>query len=452
MSAGFRPPICIIFVNMQAPPVSIFWFRRDLRLHDNAGLYHALRSGLPVLPVFIFDTTILDKLNNKQDRRVQFIHDTLCSLHRQLTDMGSTLYILHGTPEECYRKLTASWNVKAVYTNHDYEPSACDRDNRVHALLQEKGITMHTFKDQVIFEKDEILKDNGTPYTVYTPYSRKWKEKLNSFYLSSYPTEKYFGHFAGCAPYPVPSMEAIGFLHAPYDVVAPELNMDIARTYDRTRDVPSIRGTTRLSVHLRFGTVSIRELATQAAGANPVLLNELIWREFYMAILWHFPHVVTGSFKREYDNIVWRNNEQEFALWCAGQTGYPIVDAGMRELNETGYMHNRVRMIVASFLTKDLLIDWRRGEAYFAQKLLDYDLAANNGGWQWAAGSGCDAAPYFRVFNPQLQTEKFDRDLKYVRHWVPEYDQLSYTRPIVQHSMARERCLKVYKAALDTGK
>ncbi len=428
--------------------VSVFWFRRDLRLNDNAGLYHALRAGVPVLPVFIFDTHILDQLEDKKDKRVQFIHDALCALQEQLAGMGSSLHVLHGTPLDCFKKLTDTFNLSTVYTNHDYEPYAMEREKAIGTYLHTKGISFHTFKDQVIFERGEVVKDNNEPYTVYTPYSRKWKEKLNGFFLKPYPTEKYFGAFYKCAPVAVPSLKEIGFESAPYGTIPCVLDESIARDYDKTRDYPAIHGTTRLSVHLRFGTVSIRKLAAEASLLNPTLLNELIWREFYMAILWHFPHVASGAFKREYDNIVWRNNEQEFELWCAGKTGYPIVDAGMRQLNETGYMHNRVRMIVASFLTKDLLIDWRWGEAYFAEKLLDYDLSANNGGWQWAAGSGCDAAPYFRVFNPYLQTQKFDPELKYVKQWVPEYDTLSYPQPIVEHSAARERCLRVYKEGL----
>lgn len=432
-----------------ANPVSIFWFRRDLRLDDNAGLYHALKSGLPVVPVFIFDREILDLLENKTDKRVHFIHDALTGIQQQLVKMGSSLQVMHGTAGSCFEQLCKQFTVSAVYTNHDYEPGAQKRDNAVALLLKEHGIPLYTHKDQVIFEKDEVVKDNGEPYTVYTPYSRKWREKLNGFYLKPYPTDKYFDNFYECAPAALLSLADIGFQSADPGVIPAELNDEIARHYDKTRDFPAVNGTTRLGVHLRFGTVSIRRLATEAGNLNATLLNELIWREFYQAILWHFPHVVSGCFIREYDNIVWRNNEQEFAKWCAGQTGYPIVDAGMRQLNETGYMHNRVRMIVASFLTKDLLIDWRWGEAYFAEKLLDYDLAANNGGWQWAAGCGCDAAPYFRVFNPYLQTQKFDPELKYIRSWVPEYEQLTYARPIVDHAVARERCLKVYKAGLN---
>lgn len=401
------------------------------------------------MPVFMFDTNILDGLTDKKDRRIQFIHDALTAMQLQLLGLGSSLRVLYSTPLQGIKDLLMVYDVKAVYTNHDHEPYARKRDEEVAVYLQSQGIEFHTLKDQTIFERNEVLKDNGEPYTVYTPYSRKWKERLNDFYLRSYPTEKYFSNLLRCAPISTPTLTEIGFETAPYHVPPAELDASIAARYDATRDLPAIaNGTTRLGVHLRFGTVSVRQMASQAMQLNPVLLNELIWREFYMAILWYFPHVVNGSFKKEYDNIQWRNNEQEFALWCTGQTGYPIVDAGMRELNETGFMHNRVRMIVASFLTKDLLIDWRWGEAYFAEKLLDYDLAANNGNWQWAAGCGCDAAPYFRVFNPHLQSQKFDPKMEYVRRWVPEYAELTYARPIVQHDVARERCLRVYKVAL----
>jgi len=433
---------------MNNTPVAIFWFRRDLRLNDNAGLYHALRSGHAVVPVFIFDTAILNRLGSREDKRVQFIHDAITALKSELEKKGSSLHVFHSTPAEAFAQIIDTYNVAAVYTNHDYEPYAMRRDNEIAKHLQSKGISFHTFKDQVIFEKSEVIKDNGSPYTVYTPYSRKWKEKLNSFYIKQYPVEKYAAGFHKCVPIPIPSLRDLGFQSAPHGVAAPILDEVIARDYDKTRDFPAIHGTTHMGIHLRFGTVSVRRLAAQAMQLNTTLLNELIWREFYMAILWHFPHVVNGAFKKEYDNIVWRNNEQEFEKWCVGQTGYPIVDAGMRELNETGFMHNRVRMIVASFLTKDLLIDWRWGEAYFAEKLLDYDLSANNGNWQWAAGCGCDAAPYFRVFNPQLQTAKFDPQMEYIKKWVPEYAELTYVRPIVAHDAARERCLKVYKEGL----
>ena len=429
--------------------VSIFWFRRDLRLTDNAGLFHALRGAIPVLPIFIFDTDILSSLEEKADRRVSFIHAALENINNALSALGSTLHVLHTDPRSAFTALAGQYHISAVYTDHDYEPYARSRDKDIATLLHEKGISFYTFKDQVIFERDEVTKENKEPYTVYTPYSRKWKEQLNDFFLKPYPTEKYFGNFLPASTQHVPSLAQIGFQQVAAHVPSPVLDEEIARHYDKTRDYPAIEGTTRLSVHLRFGTISIRQFATAAHRLNDVLLNELIWRDFYQMILWHFPHVVTGSFKKEYDNIKWRNDEREFVGWCTGQTGYPIVDAGMRQLNATGYMHNRVRMITASFLTKHLLVDWRWGEAYFAEKLLDYDLAANNGGWQWAAGTGCDAAPYFRIFNPYLQTQKFDPELAYIRHWVPEYEQLTYTRPIVDHAAARARCLAVYKEALN---
>jgi deoxyribodipyrimidine photo-lyase len=429
--------------------ISIFWFRRDLRLPDNAGLYHALRSGCPVVPVFIFDTNILDELDNKADKRVDFIHRQLQQMQAKLETGGSTLHVLHTSPEKAFRELLLLYDVQAVYTNHDYEPYARERDRKISDMLQEHGINFHSYKDQVIFEKEEVLKDNGEPYTVYTPYSKKWKAKLSDFYLEPYPVEKYFENFYPQQALPLPSLSDIGFEQTDVDIPTAELDEAVAKDYHNTRDIPSLQGTTRLSVHLRFGTISIRELAAQAKELNEKLLNELIWRDFYQSILWHFPHVVNHAFKQEYDHIAWRNNEEEFNLWCDGKTGYPIVDAGMRELNSTGYMHNRVRMIVASFLVKHLLIDWRWGEAYFAEKLLDFDLAANNGGWQWAAGSGCDAAPYFRIFNPYLQTQKFDPELEYIRKWVPEFEDFTqYPKPIVEHDFARKRCLDAFSTIL----
>ncbi len=430
------------------PPISIFWFRRDLRLSDNAGLYHALKSGKPVLPVFIFDTNILNDLQDKQDKRVHFIHDAIVKLHKELVAMGSSLSVMHNTPINAFKNLLENHTVSAVYTNHDYEPYAQKRDKEIGELLKTKGVGFYTFKDHVIFEKGEVVKDNGIPYTVFTPYSRKWKEKLKSFYLKPYPAEKYYQNFVKLAPNKVPSLTDLGFLPCLSTEIPSSLDISIAQAYTTARDFPAQNGTTMLGVHLRFGTISIRKLVAQVMALDATLLNELIWREFYQMILWHFPYVVSGSFKKEYDNIQWLNKETDFEAWCNGQTGYPIVDAGMRQLNETGYMHNRVRMVTASFLTKHLLVDWRKGEAYFAQKLLDYDLAANNGGWQWAAGSGCDAAPYFRVFNPRLQTEKFDTQFKYIKKWVPDYDQPTYPKPIVDHAFARDRCLRVYKEAL----
>ncbi|MBP9151425.1 MAG: deoxyribodipyrimidine photo-lyase [Flavobacteriales bacterium] len=428
--------------------VCIFWFRRDLRLDDNAGLYHALCSEKSVLPIFIFDENILSKLEYKQDRRVDFIYRTLENLQSELKKLGSDLLIFHGKPLEIYRKLISDYSVKTVFTNHDYEPYAQKRDSEISDFLNQNGIEFKTFKDQSIFERDEVLKDDGKPYTVYTPYSKKWKAKLNGFYLKSYPTEKYFGNFLKFDSKQIPSLEELGFQRTDVSIPSPAFELDIIKNYHNTRDIPSVLGTSRLSVHLRFGTISIRKLAKLASETNEKFLNELIWRDFYMMILWHFSHVVNGAFRPAYDKIEWEKNEQHFDAWCKGETGYPIVDAGMRELNETGFMHNRVRMIVASFLTKHLLLDWRWGEAYFARKLLDFELSSNNGGWQWAAGSGCDAAPYFRVFNPYLQTEKFDPQLKYIQKWVPEFQGLTYARPIVDHKFARQRAIDRYQKAL----
>lgn len=423
---------------------TLIWFRRDLRLQDNAALYYALKENKAVLPVFIFDSIILNKLEDKDDKRVVFIHQSLLQIQEELAKLGSSLLVLHGNPVDIYEKLSP----KAVYTNHDYEPYALERDAAINRILSAKGIDFKTYKDQLIFEKDEVLKDDGKPYTIFTPYSRKWKAKLNKFYLKSYPTEKYFSHFKQCEAITIPSLKSLGFEDA--EAIFPEriIKQSIIEKYDTQRNFPAVAGTTRLSVHLRFGTVSIRKLAQIAVKKNEVWLNELIWRDFYHMILWHFPQTVNKAFKPAYDNIPWRKDEEQFALWCEGKTGYPIVDAGMRELNATGFMHNRVRMIVASFLTKHLLIDWRWGEAYFAKKLLDFDLAANNGGWQWAASSGCDAAPYFRVFNPTLQTEKFDPKFEYIKKWVPEFGTQNYPAPIVEHTFARDRVLKTYKEAL----
>lgn len=429
--------------------INICWFRRDLRLIDNAALYHALRSGNPVLPVFIFDTTILDQLEEKADRRVQFIYDTLLEMQETLEQYNSTLHVLYDTPEAAFKTLCSKYNISKVFTNEDYEPYARERDKKIAQLLKEKDIEFYTFKDQVIFSRDEVLKEDGTPYTVFTPYSKKWKAKLDEFYLKAYPTKKYFRHFLEHAAIAIPSLQMMGFKETAKNFPSKDAEAALIKQYGGTRDFPGIKGTSRLSVHVRFGTVSIRALAAKAGKYSATFLNELIWRDFYHMILWHFPQVGGGkAFKPAYDHIPWRYAEKEFEQWCQGQTGYPIVDAGMRELNETGFMHNRVRMITASFLCRHLLIDWRWGEAYFAQKLLDYDLAANNGGWQWAAGSGCDAAPYFRIFNPYLQTKKFDPEFKYIRKWVPEFEEFTYPKPMVDHETARKRCLEVYTKAL----
>lgn len=424
--------------------VAICWLRRDLRLKDNAALYFALKENRKVIPLFIFDTDILDDLDDKQDKRIDFIHQSLAHLKNELELLGSSLLVLHGKPADIFKRLTP----KVVYANHDYEPYGIGRDRVVHQVLNDKGINFKTYKDQVIFEKGEVLKHDKKPYTVFTPYAKAWKANINTFYLKSYPSEKYHQRFLSCKSLPMPGLAEVGF-HATYSNFPVRLvRIPIIEKYHKQRNYPGVQGTTRLSVHLRFGTISIRKLVQIALRKNEAWLNELVWREFYQMILWHFPHVVTRSFKAAYDNIPWRNDVNEFNAWCEGRTGYPIVDAGMRELNNTGFMHNRVRMITASFLTKHLLIDWRWGEAYFAKKLLDYDLPSNNGGWQWAAGSGCDAAPYFRVFNPERQADKFDPDGKYVHKWIPEYGGENYPEPIIDHKFAKERALAVYKAAL----
>lgn len=429
-------------------PISICWLRRDLRLNDNAALYHALKSEYPVLVLFIFDQNILAKLINKADARVTFIHQQLASINAQLQQMGSSLKVKYGKPEEIWPSLLNEYDVKAVYANHDYEPYARKRDDGLTEFLSSEGINLHTFKDQVIFEKDEVTKADGKPYTVFTPYYKVWLQKLEAFYIKPYPTAKYYKNLLQTKALPFLSLADIGFeestQHFPTKAFEKQL-----KNYNKDRDYPAIDATTRLGLHLRFGTLSIRAVVAEAQqqGADK-WLSELVWREFYAMILWHFPHSAKNSFKPAYDHIEWRNDEREFGLWCQGKTGYPIVDAGMRQLNETGFMHNRVRMVVASFLCKHLLIDWRWGEAYFAEKLLDYDLASNVGGWQWACGSGNDAAPYFRVFNPELQLKKFDPKMQYVYKWAPEYRLAILPMPIVDHAFARDRVLKAYKQAL----
>ncbi|MCL9968814.1 MAG: DNA photolyase family protein [Aquirufa antheringensis] len=424
--------------------VSIFWFRRDLRIEDNHGLFQALSASEPVLPLFIFDTNILDRLPSKKDGRVEFIHQAITLLNEAI---GGHLCVKHGNPPAVFKDLMTKWDIVRIYTNHDYERYGLDRDASFSELAQEKGIEFRSFKDQVVFEKDEVLSGAGTPYTVFTPYSRKWKALLAETSLPNFPSSESTNYVSDT--FTLPSLADIGF--QPSGLLFPQASVadELIRAYAQDRDFPAKLGTSRLSVHLRFGTLSIRSLVRQAIGKSEVWLNELIWRDFYFNILHHFPHISEKhSFRKEYDRMNWRNNEEEFKAWCEGKTGYPIVDAGMRELNATGFMHNRVRMIVASFLVKHLLIDWRWGEAYFAEKLLDFDFAANNGGWQWASGSGCDAAPYFRVFNPTLQTQKFDQSLAYIKKWVPELQELSYPAPIVNHELARARVLAAYKEAL----
>ena len=433
--------------------IAIFWHRRDLRLEDNMGALQALQADLPVLPLFIFDKNILDKLEDKADKRVQFIHENITRLHEELGKLGSSLLVQYGKPIAVWKKLIKDYSIKAVYTNRDYEPYAKERDKAIYELLTDKGIPFKGYKDHVIFDKDEVLKNDGKPYTVYTPYSRKWRAELDpKVQFKSHPNKKHFDSYIQCEALPLISLKKMGFESASSDFPSKVADKKIIQQYGAQRDFPGIRSTTRLGIHLRFGTISIRQLAKFAQKESDTFLNELIWRDFYHMILHHFPHAAENSFKPKYDAIPWVNNEEHFKAWCEGKTGYPMVDAGMRELNATGFMHNRVRMITASFLVKHLLTDWRWGEAYFAQKLLDFDLAANNGGWQWAASSGCDAAPYFRIFNPTSQLKKFDKDLVYVKQWIPEFGTDAYPEPIVEHKFARQRALDTYKATLDKAK
>ena len=431
--------------------ITIFWFRRDLRLNNNTALFHALKSGNPVIPIFIFDIHILNKLEDRHDRRVGFIHAAIVEIQKTLVQINSSLEVYFGNPPEVFADLLTRYKILKVFCNNDYEPYAIERDKEVAELLKNNGAALYGFKDHVVFEKKEVLKDDGKPYTIFTPYSKKWINKLTDHHLQHYPSEKYINLFCKQDQKQIPLLSSMGFKTVDQPFPSKILNEQIVMEYSKKRDLPGLNGTSKMGVHLRFGTVSIREIAVKAKALNKTYLNELIWRDFYHMILWHFPD--TGkAFKPKYDTIEWRRDEGEFDKWCMGQTGYPIVDAGMRELNTTGFMHNRVRMITASFLTRHLLLDWRLGEAYFAQKLLDFDLAANNGGWQWAAGSGCDAAPYFRIFNPYLQTKKFDPTLEYIKKWVPEFQEFNYPQPIVDHVMARDRCLEVYGRALKNSK
>jgi deoxyribodipyrimidine photo-lyase len=429
------------------PKVAVFWFRRDLRIEDNRALFEALQSPHPVLPVFIFDKQILSHLD-VNDARVSFIHQELTGINTRFQHHGSSLSTYFGTPEEAWTEIIQDYEVQSVFFNRDYEPTARERDKQIIQLLERNGIAFKTYKDHVIFEKNEIVKDDKKPYTVFTPYSKKWKTLLTSDLLKHYPSEKHLSHLHQQPARSLHTLMDLGFTPVVLNIPSKAIPENIVNTYHQTRDYPYLEGTSRMSVHLRFGTVSIRTIVSHALTHNETWLNELIWREFYHMILYQFPSSATESFKPQYDRIPWRNNEIHFKHWCEGKTGYPLVDAGMRELNQTGHMHNRVRMVVASFLTKHLLIDWRWGERYFASKLMDFDLASNVGGWQWAAGSGCDAAPYFRVFNPTSQQEKFDPEFKYIQRWVPEYGSSTYPKPIVEHAQARVECLEVYKHAL----
>ncbi len=427
--------------------INLFWFRRDLRIPDNHGFYQALTSGKPVLPVFIYDTNILNDLND-DDSRLEFISMQVNRLKAEFERNNSTLWIFHGKPLAAFKRLWVEYEIDTVYTNEDYEPYARERDERVKTFLNSGEVNLRPFKDHVVFQKDEVVKADGKPYTIFTPYSKKWLQKLNDYPPESYPSEKYLQNLLKTEPMNDVKLRDLGFRKGSIVFPEKELDVELLKDYASQRDFPAQDRTSRLGIHLRFGTISIRQLTRKAMLFSPVFLNELIWRNFYMDILWHFPHVEKHAFKPAYDLIHWLNSEKNFECWCDGTTGYPLVDAGMRQLNATGYMHNRIRMVTASFLCKHLLIDWRWGEAYFAEKLLDYELASNNGGWQWAAGTGCDAAPYFRVFNPSLQAQKFDSDQNYIRKWIPEFESSDYPRPIVDHSMARQRAIDTYKKSL----
>ena len=427
--------------------ISLCWFRRDLRIEDQTALFYSLQQEEQVLPLFIFDRHILDALEDKTDARVSFIYQQIASLKAFFEKQGSSMLVKYGHPETIFQELVQEYEVQTVYTNRDYEPYAQSRDTQVEALLSKRNIPFLTFKDQVIFEPGEILNGSGEFYKVFTPFSRNWLEKFRQTRVQPLPEANWKNLFT-CSPLPFITLSEMGFEASSLEIPSTQVEDAILKEYEAQRNFPAVRGTSRLGIHLRFGTLSIRSLTLKAASLNATYLNELIWREFYMMILGNAPQVVDRAFKPQYDRIPWRRNEEDFQAWCEGRTGYPIVDAGMRELNNTGFMHNRVRMIVASFLTKHLLIDWRWGEAYFAKKLLDFELASNNGGWQWAAGTGTDAQPYFRVFNPESQTEKFDKELRYIKKWVPELGTSSYPQPIVEHKFARNRAIETYKKAL----
>lgn len=432
--------------------INIFWFRRDLRLDDNVGFLASLKGEYKVLPIFIFDSNILSKLP-EDDARVTFIFETLQEMRKELQDeWQSSLAMYHGTPKEVFQELMEQHNIGTVFTNRDYEPYARERDEEISNLLNQNDIRFKTFKDQVIFEKSEVVKGDGDPYVVYTPFKNKWKETFNKeVHLEIHYTNSFLDNLIENTRLPNLSLSDLGFKKSEIEVPEYTVTPTLINNYEDTRNFPAKEdGTSRLGPHLRFGTASVRKMMKKAINEeNEVFWSELIWREFFMQILWHFPHTVDKAFKPKYDRIEWRNNEDEFEKWKNGQTGYALVDAGMRELNNTGYMHNRVRMLVASFLCKHLLIDWRWGEAYFAEKLLDYEMSSNVGNWQWASGSGVDAAPYFRIFNPMTQVDKFDKQKEYINQWVPELQELSYPEKIVDHKKARERCLETYKEALN---
>ena len=422
--------------------VSIFWFRRDLRLEDNIALYESISSKSNVLPIFIFDDNILNELPN-DDPRVNFIYQTLFDINLVLQKHNTSLLILKGKLEDVWDKLIQNYTIESVFINKDYEPYAIKRDQKLGEVLKANGIELHSFKDQVVFEESEVVKANGEPYTVFTPFKRKWLALYNPLTLKPKITFENFYQ----ENYPFPKKEDLGFKSS--NIYVKDFNLNGVKTYAETRNFPILDSTSYLGPHLRFGTIGVRQIISKLDPNNGVFLSELIWREFFMQILFHFPQVITGNFRPKYDGIKWLNKEEDFNKWCNGETGYPMVDAGMRQLNKTGYMHNRVRMVTAGFLCKHLLIDWRFGEAYFAKKLLDYELSSNNGNWQWAAGTGCDAAPYFRIFNPIEQLKKFDTSEGYINKWISEYGTAQYPEPIVEHKFARTRALEQYKIGIN---
>ncbi len=432
--------------NFMTDSITLFWFRRDLRLADNAGLSRAFSFKESVLPIFIFDVNLLTDLP-QDDKRVALIHSLLSKVNDQLKKSGKSLAAFHGDPIEIVQMLCTKYKVNRLIANEDYEPYAISRDSQIRQLLGQKGILFETIKDQVLFQKNEIVKPDGNPYVVFTPYSNKWKAQLQisgipNFGLLPDPNQITAHEFK------FPTLDELGFSNDSVEWTS-NLNPETIKNYEADRNFPAINGISKISPLLRFGAISVRDAVKMALLApDEKFLNELIWREFFMQILWHFPRTVTHAFKPAYDHIKWRNDPREYKSWCEGKTGYPLVDAGMRELNETGFMHNRVRLVTASFLCKHLLIDWRLGETYFAGKLLDYEQSSNVGNWQWASGSGVDAAPYFRIFNPIEQQKKFDKDFQYISKWIPEFGTADYPEPIVEHKLARERCLETYKSAL----
>ena len=425
--------------------INIFWFRRDLRLRDNIGLLNSLNSGKTLL-LFIYDDSILRNLK-KDDPRITFISSLINSINKKIEKFKSNVLCKHGNPVDIWEELISEYEISNVFFNRDYEPYAIKRDRQIIDLLSKNNIKTSSYKDHLIFEKNEISKDDGNPYTVFTPYKNKWISSINSDNLNFYDSEKKLINLYQIKKKTI-NLEDFGFKKSSIKVINP--NFDFINDYEKFRDFPSENKTSFLSPHLRFGSISIRECVKYAFSKNKIFLSELVWREFYSQILYNFPHVVNQPFKAKYSNIKWRNNNDEYQMWCSGKTGYPIVDAGMNQLNSTGYMHNRVRMITASFLVKHLLIDWRLGERYFAEKLLDFDLSSNNGNWQWVAGTGCDSAPYFRVFNPETQQTKFDSKYEYVKKWIDDFDSSNYIKRIVEHKFARERCLQTYKSSLAT--